>query len=300
MKPLCGTNAFHNVNLAGLRIDPQGFCRSRRSHYTGLKVAKATDDLKLPFNESEGWAISGVPDGYGIYDVSWSPNGSYVVFTIRPLTVTENSSSPAQLWAANALDGQAYRVLHRGINSVFHSYSWVNDTTLIAAVVPEEGMEAPAKPTIPIGPRIEDNSEGRESQVRTYQDLLKNSHDVAQFEHYCRSQLMTIELSTGSSSDFLSEPRIYTLISPSPDGQYVLVSWLQPPWSYAVPCGRFPRSTRLFTRSGKQVRVLADLPLAESIPLGMDACREGPRGITWRDDKPAELSWAECQVRINF
>lgn len=295
-----GIHASMFSHFAGLRIDPQGFCRSRRSHYTGLKVAKVTDDLKLPFNTSEGWSISGIPDGHGIYDVSWSPDGSHLVFTVRPLTVSEASYSPAQLWAANAREGQAYHVVSRGINSIFHSYSWVDDTTLIAAVVPDEGMAPPYKSDIPVGPRIEDNSEGRESQMRTYQDLLKNSHDVALFEHYSRSQLMIIDLTTGICSEFLSDPRIYTLVSPSPNGQYVLVSWLQPPWSYALPCGRFPKSTRLFTRLGNEIRVLAELPLAESIPLGMDACREGPRGISWRDDKPAELSWAECQVRSIF
>lgn len=44
------------------------------------------------------------------------------------------------------------------------------------------------------------------------------------------------------------------------------------------------------------MRVLADLPLADSIPVAFDACRQGPRQIEWRDDKPAELAWIECQV----
>lgn len=41
---------------------------------------------------------------------------------------------------------------------------------------------------------------------------------------------------------------------------------------------------------GKLVREIADLPLAEDIPTAFDSCRKGPRGIEWRDDKPAEAS----------
>ncbi len=38
------------------------------------------------------------------------------------------------------------------------------------------------------------------------------------------------------------------------------------------------------------MREIAALPLAEDIPVAFDSCRKGPRGIEWRDDKPAEVS----------
>lgn len=41
---------------------------------------------------------------------------------------------------------------------------------------------------------------------------------------------------------------------------------------------------------------MAALPLAEDIPIAFNSCRKGPRGLDWRDDKPAEIYWAECQV----
>lgn len=37
------------------------------------------------------------------------------------------------------------------------------------------------------------------------------------------------------------------------------------------------------------MREIAALPLAEDIPVAFDSCRKGPRGIEWRDDKPAEV-----------
>jgi hypothetical protein len=52
---------------------------------------------------------------------------------------------------------------------------------------------------------------------------------------------------------------------------------------------------QLWDRSGAVVRELANLPLAEEIPIATNACRKGPRGLSWRDDKAAELTWMEAQ-----
>jgi hypothetical protein len=44
-------------------------------------------------------------------------------------------------------------------------------------------------------------------------------------------------------------------------------------------------------------RVLHRLPTAESVPVGRDACRAGPRLHAWRNDAPATVWWVEAQVR---
>ena len=54
-------------------------------------------------------------------------------------------------------------------------------------------------------------------------------------------------MSTGEVKQ-IGGPRIYTTIDPSPDAQYLLVSWLERPFSFNVPCGRFPRKTQLWDR----------------------------------------------------
>jgi hypothetical protein len=105
---------------------------------------------------------------------------------------------------------------------------------------------------------------------------------------------VTIKVSTGEATP-LGPTRLYTATSASPDGRYLLVSWLERPYSYSLPCGRFPKRVQLWDRDGKLVREIAALPLAEDIPVAFDSCRKGPRGIEWRDDKPAEMSWMECQ-----
>ncbi len=67
------------------------------------------------------------------------------------------------------------------------------------------------------------------------------------FEYYCQSQLVTVKVSTGEVTT-IGPSRLYTATSASPDGRYLLVSWLDRPYSYSLPCGRFPKKVQLWTR----------------------------------------------------
>lgn len=284
------------LKLAGIRIDPEGFCRSRSSYYTGMAFAPFTEELALPFEDNHGRTITGIPDGHGINDVSWSLDSKHIAFTIRIAgDDPEAIRPPAQLWIADLATGNARCLLNRGINSIFEDYTWLDNDTIIASVVSDNYLDEPTKPVIALGPKIEDNSGGQKSQSRTYQDLLKDSHDIALFEHFCSSQLVVVKISTGECTPLSKERRIYTAIAPSPDGEYMVAAWLEPPWSFAVPCGRFPKRVELWDKNGKFIREIAQLPLALDIPLAFDSCRKGPRSMTWRDDKPSELVWVECQ-----
>ena len=94
----------------------------------------------------------------------------------------------------------------------------------------------------------QDNSSGRKSQARTYPDLLQGPHDEQLFEYYCQSQLITVDVGSGAVTHIGATPRLYTATSPSPDGSYLLVSWLERPYSYSLPCGRFPKRVQLWKR----------------------------------------------------
>lgn len=285
------------LKLAGLRIDPAAFGRSRMlSYYTSLRVAPFTDDLVLPLSAGLGRSITGIPEGYWINYVTWSPGGQYVAFCLRGAGGPgQPERGPFTLWVADVSTGAARQLTDRPLNTVFSSYDWVDDETLIASVVPEGTGPPPPTPPAPLGPRVEDNTEGRKSQSRTYPDLLKSTHDEALFEYYTSAELVSIQVATGELRP-AGAARAYGAVAPSPDGRYLLVSWLERPFSYAVPCGRFPKRVQLWRRDGSLVRELAALPLAEEIPIAFDSCRMGPRGLEWRSDKPAEVSWTECQV----
>lgn len=56
-----------------------------------------------------------------------------------------------------------------------------------------------------------------------------------------------LKVSTGEVKQ-LGPPRLYTAVAPSPDGEYLLVAWLERPFSYNVPCGRFPKRIQLWDK----------------------------------------------------
>ena len=75
------------------------------------------------------------------------------------------------------------------------------------------------------------------------------------------------------------EPKMYIGVSPSPNGEFLIVQYFERPYSYLVPCGRFPKRVELWDRQGQTLRELAALPLAEDIPIVHNSTRMGPRSI---------------------
>lgn len=137
------------------------------------------------------------------------------------------------------------------------------------------------------------------SQARTYPDLLKDTHDEDLFDYYSTSQLLVLDLSGNVKP--IGVPRIYTSIDVSPDGKFMLISYVERPYSYVVPCGRFPLTVEVWRASGsaagEKVRDVVRLPLAEDIPITFNSVRKGRRGINWREDKPATLYWVGVLAR---
>ena len=283
------------LKLAGLRIDPEGYCPSRMSYYPSLSLRHYSEDLIMPFQTEDSKPIVGIPEECGVGDVAWSPDSSQLAFIVRK-SGKEVERPPAKLYVADTATGRARCVIDTPLNSVLYSFSWIDEKTIVATCLPSNHKDSkpPSSASVPVGPKIEDNTDGLKSQSRTYQDLLRNSNDEHQFEHYCTSQLVLIDVVEGDVKP-INEPRMYTSVSPSPDGRYLLVAWLQRPFSYSVPAGRFPKKVELWDREGNFLRVIADLPLALDIPPAFDSCRKGPRNITWRDDEPSTIIWAEAQ-----
>lgn len=276
--------------LAGLRIDGSCNSRSRMSFYTGITIHSLSDDGKLgPAKE-----VHGFPDGSKINFVSWSVDGQHLSFSVR---VDElGNDSKMKVWVADVETGEARPLFQSPeiyLNAVFDNYVWVNDTTILVCTIPLSRGEPPKKPLVPPGPKIQSNEQQNVIQVRTFQDLLKDKYDEELFDYYATSQLVLASLD--GSMKLFGPPAVYTSIDPSPDQNYLLISSIHRPYSYIVPCGRFPRKVDLWTTDGKFVREICDLPLAEDIPIAFSSVRKGKRSINWRPDKPSTIYWVETQ-----
>ena len=291
------------LKLAGMRIDAELFSASKSSYY--LDISIVSSDQVVPADEVHTIKIHGYPSGSWINLVGWSPDSKKIVFSTRsPGGPDDPPRLPLDLWVADAGTGEARQLIghHQRLNTIFEDYHFINDRQIVACMVPRSyeasgGSEkAPVKPLVLEGPRIEDNShEVKTSQSRTYPDLLKDAHDVALFKFFGSSEIAIVDVTDGATKIISDTPHVYTDVSSSPDGEFLLVTWLDEPFATTVPCGRFPKVTQLWDKNGKVLRTMANLPLAEDIPILFNSVRKGPRSITWRSDKASEIYWIEAQ-----
>lgn len=294
--PPVSTLALEEVKLGGVRVDPAQNSSSRMGHQTKLSMgAMPTKDEEIGVSEE----FKGIPENALLNYVSWSPGGTKIAFTTRSSGEPgEPERGPLKLWIADANTLECKVLLpDRGLNTVFESYSWLDDDTIVACCIPKNRPnDAPKRPQTPFGPRIQSNRGGNVAQARTYADLLKDTHDESLFDYYCTSELVAVDTRNGSTKPWGDgKPRIYTRVDPSPDGKFAIVQTMNRPYSYAVPCGRFPQKVWVADATGNVVREVADLPLADKVPIVHNATREGPRAVNWRSDKPASLYWTEAQ-----
>ncbi|XP_027155066.1 probable glutamyl endopeptidase, chloroplastic [Coffea eugenioides] len=277
--------------LAGVRIDGKCNSRSRMSFYTGIGVHLLNADGTLgPEKE-----ITGLPHGAKINFVTWSKDGRHLSFSVRA-DEDDDSGSKLKVWVADVETGKARLLFHSPdvyVNAVFDNFVWVNNSTLLVCTIPLSRGEPPKKRLVPSGPKIQSNEQKNVIQTRTFQDLLKDEYDEDLFEYYATTQLVVASLD--GSVEPIGPPAIYTSMEPSPDEQYILSTSIHRPFSFIVPCGRFPKKVQVWTANGKFVRELCDLPLAEDIPITFNSVRKGMRSINWRADKPSTLYWVETQ-----
>ena len=147
------------------------------------------------------------------------------------------------------------------------------------------------KNIVPKGPTISSNA-GEKAQNRTYQDLLKNKSDEHNFEQLSTSVIYKIT-TNGDQQKWLDES-MYRSISVSPDGNYVMVNEIKKPFSYLVTYSRFPSKTTIYSKEGKLISNLIEVPLIEELPKGFMSVRKGKRNFSWRLDKPSSLTYVEA------
>lgn len=271
--------AREELKLAGLRITPATFARSRSTGYNNFVL----HDLET----GERRAVEGLPEG-AIHAPSWSSDSSHLAFTLE-------RGDKRTLWIYEVASGQARELSDRPLNGVLSGpYTWLPDGEgLLINMAVNHGGELPQPSVETIAPQIQETDPERKAPVRTYQDLLETPLDAERFTFLATGQLARVNLD-GEVAE-LGEPALFINFDSSPDTRYLLVESLQQPYSYSVPYYRFARRSQVWDAMGNTVTLVADLPSAEDIPKGFDSVQTGRRNIQWRADAPATLIWAEAQ-----
>ena len=272
------------ARLAGLRIDVATNGPHNPPRFNNLVLKSAADGAEQKID---------LPVDFYVSEPSWSPEGHAIVFSHATDTGTE-------LWLADARTGKTAAVPGIKLNAALTEAGpsdeslpcqWMpGGASLLCLTIPAGRGGAPAPPTVPVGPRVQE-SFGKAAPVATFEDLLENEYDAKLFEYYATSQLALIDLTTGKFSN-VGAPGIFIVADPSPGGQNILVARVHRPYSYIVPVERFPRDVEVWDLNGRAVYNVASLPLQENVPMG--GVPTGPRDIEWHPGKPATLVWVEA------
>jgi dipeptidyl aminopeptidase/acylaminoacyl peptidase len=277
--PSIATLAEPILRIAGMRITPSFNSRQVLSFSTGL----ALKDMK-----TGALRRVALPAGFkftaGMRGVSWSPDGARIA-------LLRYVDGGVELWTVDVKTAEAKALTPAVVNAVLGGADWMPDgRRLVVTLVPDGRGPAPAAPRVPKGPEIQETG-GQEAKVATYQDLLKNAFDEVLFDYYATSQIAVVDAATGEIRR-IGEPAVFGGMSVSPSLQYLLVSRIKRPYSYALPAGGFAHSEEVWDMDGKLVKILADLPTEEGVPI--NGVPTGPRNINWMTHKPATLVWTEA------
>jgi dipeptidyl aminopeptidase/acylaminoacyl peptidase len=268
------------LRLAGLRIDIHSNGPHLAPYSTSYSIKRLSDGSEIPVS---------TPGGAKLSAPVWSPDGKQFAFS-------NTTSSGIELWTGNAANGQTRHVPGVRLNAVMgQPIVWLSDSrTLLLRLVPEGRGQPPAESETPTGPHVQESS-GRSGPVVTFEDMLSTPHDEDLFDYYAMAQLAFLEAPLDGASPRLvpaGNPEILAKADPSPDGRCLLISRVHHPYSYLYPVFRFPEVVEVWDRAGKKLYQLADLPLADRIPV--EGVRTGPRDYEWRPDEPASLMWVEA------
>jgi dipeptidyl aminopeptidase/acylaminoacyl peptidase len=267
------------IGIAGIRINPRTFGRSRESYVTNLRLKDV--------NTLAEHAIEGLPANARINNISWSPESKYIVF----FNTTNNG---IELWRINVAERRAAKLSNRRVNDVLSGrgsgYSFITEEQILYTAVPDNIGRMPERKLSPTDV-VAQNSTGVAAPAMTFQDLLKNPYDEELFDYFATSQPV---IWSPEGEKLIGKPAVYNSLSPSPDKAYILVQTIKRPYSYLVPLSRFATTYEMWNINGTVVKVLANNPLEESQPIGHDVTSINPRNFSWRNDAPATIVWVEA------
>ncbi len=264
------------LRLGGLRIDPKTNIGSRVTYYNNVKIKQ------LNKKDAEIIQVKGLPKNPKLTNFIWSPDQSKIA-------LTNTTTNGVEVWILDIATSSVKKITDATINAnVGDVINWFEDgqSVLVKFVSDKRKPLVNTKTAVPTGPTISVN-DGKKAQNRTYQDLLKNKNDEHNFEQLALSEIYEVSLD-GTKKEWLGND-IYTSVNFSPDGNYVLVTTVEKPFSYLVPYRRFPSKTTIYTKDGNKVETVIEVPLIEDLPKGFMAVRTGKRNFRWRNDKPATL-----------
>jgi len=271
------------LKLGGVRVDPVLGGRQRLLRLVGLTLISVADGAHR---------VISLPPETGIGIPSWSPDSRRFVFLV-------DGADRVVVWLGNVETATAEPIPGLVVSDVLTGgqtggegpVRWSRDSrSLLALTALSNGVDELVTAPVIIEPHIEE-TEGKTTQMATFQDLLTSRSDEDTFEALATAQLARIDPETGNAQ-LLGEPGLLSSFGESPDGRHILVHRVQRPFSFRVPFVYFARTVEVWSSAGDLEAVIADLPVSDEIPR--QGVPTGPRRVSWEERKPASLMWIEA------
>ncbi|MCB9887373.1 MAG: S9 family peptidase [Planctomycetes bacterium] len=275
-EPFAGIDvvARPHLKLAGLRIDPDTYGPQLGTKVLGIELRSPKDGSRHAVRLAPG---------------HWS--GPYWTVDDRAFALTHTTDAGIELWVADPATSPPERVDGVLLNAMLGApLQWLPDQQRLLVKL-RLGEPPPARPRAPAGPRIEAAERGVKKPVRTFQDLLQDSHDEDLFAHYATSQLAIVDAREGTVHP-VGRPSMVDRVAPSPDGTLLLVDRIERPFSFRHTYRSFPSSTWVVGMHGRDLQGIAANGLLDSVPIG--GVPTGRRSIDWVPTAAHTLRWTEA------
>jgi Tol biopolymer transport system component len=181
-------------------------------------------------NDKTEVQVKGLPQNPKITNTSFSPDEKKLAFT-------NTTDKGVELWVIDLETARAKKITKDNLNANLGSpYTWNKDSkNLLLKVLPKNRPALiDSSKDLPTGP-IVSTSDGKVSQNRTYQDLLKNPQDEKNFEILTASEIYNADLQGNLKK--IKDQDMYTGLSYSPDGNYLMATTIKKPFWLDVPVG---------------------------------------------------------------
>lgn len=262
------------LKLAGLRLSAQKLLPSRIKYkYQQVSLINLENNQTHSINPPLHSLITAV---------KFSPNS-------QTLSYIELAHDGAYIWLYDISTQTTTKISSKLNGTINLNYHWLpNSQGIISAIAIKQPPINHHQQTVP---NIRETL-AKKAPRRTYQDLLKNDHDAAKFEHISQSQLVSIDLQGKHTR--LADSAINYRYRISPNGQYLLSTTLIKPFSYIVKYYDFPKQVTVIDLNNLNQYPVATLASGEFKEKEKDAVNKGPRNIHWRSDKPAQLAYNQA------
>lgn len=264
------------LKLAGERVDPRTGGPWGVAGSVSPVLVHVADATQIPLS---------LPADARVLDVAWAADGDRFALTVR-------RDDRIDLWVGDTEGALSAIADLRLVPVLGSAVAWLPDQRrlLVKRVDPSRGAP-PGVPAVPEGPHVLSSSGAGASSTYEARDLLVTAADDAAFTYWTTAGIAIVDPSAGTVTG-VGAPGPYADVHASPDGRYLLVNRLVPPWSHEVAHQRFAHDEEVWDLTGRRVATVASLPTADAVPI--QGVSVGPRDMGWRPSAPATLVWREA------